>query len=84
MVTSDQKLGAFEEHLLAELKTVIAAPAVEGAVRGTGRPARRLRRGLVLTMAAVMTAVAVAAVTDPALLGLSSALLSQPRDPDTA
>jgi hypothetical protein len=83
MVTSDQQFGAFEEHLLAELKDVVATHTAEGAVSGTSRPARKPRRGLVLTVAAVMTAAAVAVVIDPALLGLSSSpAYAVQRDPD--
>jgi hypothetical protein len=61
MVTSDQQLGNFEEHLLAELKNVVATRVAEDAVPVTGRPARRPWRRLVLAAAAVGTAAAVAA-----------------------
>jgi hypothetical protein len=83
MVTSDQQLGAFEEHLLAELKNVVATHTVEGAVPGAGRATRRPRRRLVLAAAAVMTAAAVTAVIDPTMLGLSSSpAYAVQRDPD--
>jgi hypothetical protein len=83
VVTSDQQLGAFEEHLLAELKSLVATRTVEGAVPGTGRPARGPRRRLVLAVGAVITAAVVAAVVDPALLGFSgSPAYAVQRDPD--
>jgi len=58
MVTSDQQLGPFEEDLLAELKNVVAARAVEEARPETGRAARWPRRKLVLAAAAVATVAA--------------------------
>src|SRR5689334_5362428 len=65
MVTSDQQLGAFEESLLAELKTVVATRAAEGAAESAvpeiGRPGRRPRRKLVLAAAAAVTVAAAAA-----------------------
>jgi hypothetical protein len=61
MVASDEQLGAFEEDLLAELKTVVATRAAEGAVPETGSPARPPRRRLVLAAAAVVTVAAAAA-----------------------
>jgi hypothetical protein len=61
MSTSDrQQLGAFEEHLLAELKNVVAANAV---------PVPRPRRRLVLAGGALV-AVAVAAVAGASVVGL--------------
>jgi hypothetical protein len=77
MGTPDQqRLGAFEEHLLAELKTVIAARPAETAVAAPPR-----RRRLVLAGAALATAAAV--VAGVAVFGLhTSAAYAVERDPD--
>jgi hypothetical protein len=84
MATPDQQqLGAFEEHLLAQLKNVVATRAVDSAVPMTGRSTRRPRRRLVLAGGAVIAVAAVAAVAGPSMFGLhTSAAYAVERDPD--
>ncbi len=84
MGTPDQQqLGAFEEHLLAQLKNVVATRTVDSAAPMTGRSARRPRRRLVLAGGAVVAVAAVAAVAGPSVFGLhTSAAYAVERDPD--
>jgi hypothetical protein len=77
MVTSDRHLDAFEERLLAELKTVVATRTADGA---PSRPARVPRRRLVLSAAAVTTAIAAVVATTFALSGGPAYAVQ--RDPD--
>jgi hypothetical protein len=61
MNTPDQQqLGHFEEHLLAELKEVVATRAVHSPAPVTARSPRRPRRRLVFVAGAAVTAAAVA------------------------
>jgi hypothetical protein len=70
MGTSDQQLGAFEEHLLADLRTVVAT-------RAPDHPARAAAAGAALAVATV------AVVGGPSMFGLRpTAAYAVQRDPD--
>ncbi|MDN3352080.1 hypothetical protein [Actinomadura sp. DC4] len=83
MSTSDQRLSAFEEHLLTELRHVVAARPADEPAPMPGPATRRPRRRLVLAGGAVIVATAAVTVADPSLLGMhTSPAYAVERDPD--
>jgi hypothetical protein len=83
MNTSDQQLSAFEEHLLTELRHVVAARPADEPASMTRPASRRPRRRLVLAGGAVIVATAAVTVADPSLFGMhASPAYAVERDPD--
>jgi hypothetical protein len=74
------ELGTFEEHLLAQLKNVVAARATQPAVPAPARPVRGPRRRLVLAGGAAIAAAAIAGASAVALRTSPAYAVERDRD----